>query len=311
MFRQARFRSFIGSDAADRGQMLFHAKLEPLLLEKVNEALAKDPALQPVLQEWLDAIGNFDWATADERRRELTNTKFPAALIGPDDSRLEVGGTIFHTLWKAYSKPDATLPDLNAYMTLSQYQALRRYEFQACKETARYVAKRYVGSGGAGGKRGPDTAIPLTQLVGGVKDDEKDLGGGLHRGTVATFSHDLGKQVERMRRAIDDGWVIHARVLSGYYGGGASHAEAKHSLVVYGHTGDTFEFFDPDVGGSNLARTGFDSLHYDRDANRLSTARTEADFAVYKKPGPEGSGQIHGWQASGVHRYQVTSIETL
>ena len=114
-----------------------------------------------------------------------------------------------------------------------------------------------------------------------------------------------------MKRALDDGWVIHARVLSGVTGGGKSRAEAEHSLVVYGYSGNAFEYFDPDVGGSNVARTGFDRLHYDPKANRFSTAASEADFLVYNPPKDDKSGHIRGYQVSGVHRYQVSSIETL
>jgi hypothetical protein len=128
---------------------------------------------------------------------------------------------------------------------------------------------------------------------------------------VATYGHDLDKQVARMKRAIDDGWVVHARVLSGLYGGGKSRAEAEHSIIVYGYSGDEFEYWDPDVAGSNLALSGFDRLFYDRDANRLSTATSEAELPVYERSGAEGSGQEAGWHTKGVHRYRVTSIETL
>lgn len=182
---------------------------------------------------------------------------------------------------------------------------------QACKVTAARIAKRYIAAGGVGGKRDAGTAIKPTALVASVKDDMTPLAGDLFRGTVASYGADLGKEVERMRRALDDGWVIHARVLSGLYGGGASRAEAKHSIIVFGYEGDTFEYFDPDVGGSNLKYSGFDKLYFDRAANRLSTARSEADFAVYEGDGAAGSNRFYGWQARGVHRYQVTSIETL
>jgi len=35
------------------------------------------------------------------------------------------------------------------------------------------------------------------------------------------------------------------------------------------------------------------------------------DFAVYAAGGDYSTGKVHGWQARGVHRYQVTSIETV
>jgi hypothetical protein len=196
---------------------------------------------------------------------------------------------------------------------MSQYQALRRWEMQACKATATRIAKRYIAAGGVGGERSAATAIKPTQLVASVKrDSHTHLGGNLWRGDVASYSNQLAAEVGHMREALDDGWVIHARVISGIEGAGKSGAEPEHSLIIFGYDdARTFEFFDPDVSGSNLARTGFEKLYYDPDAKRLSTARTEADFGAYAEEGPAGSDHHHGWHAHGVHRYQVVSIETL
>jgi hypothetical protein len=308
------FASKVGKEAVALGQMLFHAKLGQVVLPKAIAIIEKRPELVPIWNEWMGAMDSVNWKTADAARkalRELAPDGPLAALHGPDDARLEAGGAIFEKLWKAYEKPDAPFPDLSAYATLSHYQALRRWEMQACKVTAARIAKRYIAAGGVGGRRSADTAIKPTALVAGVKHDRTHVGGDRYRGDVATYSSKLADEVDKMRRALDDGWVIHARVLSGIEGGGASGAEAEHSLVVFGHEADTFEFFDPDVAGSNLARSGFDKLYFDRTANRLSTARTEADFGVYAEEGPDRSGHHHGWHAHGVHRYQVTSIETL
>jgi hypothetical protein len=307
-WREARFRSMIGSEAARLGQMLFHVKLADLLFPKVNAAIAETPALAGAWDDFVAAIGVGKWKEADAARAELKDTKFPAALLGPDDARLEVGGKIFETLWKAYASPTAAFPDLTPYVTVGHYQALRRWELQACKRTAHEIAKRYIAAGGAGGKRAPGTAIRLTPLVAGVKTDKTPLGGDLYRGTVATYSSELGKEVERMKRAIDDGWIVHARVLSGIVGGGKSRAEPEHSLLVYGYSGTAFEYFDPDVAGSNVQMTGFDRLYYDATANRLSTAQSEAEFGAYAYT---KDGHISGYQADGVHRYQVSSIETV
>jgi hypothetical protein len=312
--REARFRSLIGSEAATKGQFLFNGKVAELLYPKVDAALTNEPALREIFAEWEAAVfpekTRPDYAKADAARAELKDTKFPADLLGPDDARLEVGARVFETLWKAYSDPKKGFPDLTPYVNLAHFQALARYELIACKRTATLIAGRYVAGGGGGGTRSAGTAIKPTQLIGSVKTDMAVFGGDLSLGTVATYSGELGKEVERMKRAIDDGWVIHARVLSGIEGGGKSRAETEHSIIVYGYSGNAFEYFDPDVGGSNVATTGFDRLHYDAKANRLSTAASEADFAVYAHRTNE-PGHIRGYQVSGVHRYQVSSIETL
>jgi hypothetical protein len=313
--RKARFRALIGSEAAAKGQFLFNGKVADLLYPKVNAAIANEPALAEIFAEWQAGMwpdkGRPDYAKADAARAELKDTKFPAELLGPDDARLEVGARVFETLWKQYSDPKKGFPDLTPYVNLAHFQALARYELIACKRTAALIAGRYVAGGGNGGSRSAATAIKPTQLIGSVKTDMAVFGDDLALGTVATYSGTLGKEVERMKRAIDDGWVIHARVLSGIEGGGKSRAETEHSIVVYGYSGNEFEYFDPDVGGSNVAQTGFDRLHYDPKANRLSTAASEADFAVYAHYKDAVPGHIRGYQASGVHRYQVSSIETL
>jgi hypothetical protein len=315
-FDEEIFRAKAGPEVVELGQMVFGSYLLDALVPKVKKQLEVTPQYRDKLNEHMVACGNNDegyinWAAADKARADLKAAGFPAALLGPDSASLEAGGAIFEKLWAAYADPQAPFPDLSPYATISQYQALRRWEYQACKATALKVAKRYVAAGGAGGKRSATTAIKATALVGGVKTDLKPLASGLVRGTVASYSSSLSEDVGRMKRALDDGWVIHARVLSGVEGGGASRAEAEHSLVVFGYDGDAFEFFDPDVAGSNLARSGFDKLYFDRGANRLSTARTETDFAVHGEGGDYATGKVHGWQTSGVHRYQVTSIETV
>jgi len=308
------FRSKIGEEAAGLGQMLFHSKLGQVLFPKARAEVDKRPELVPIWNEWVTGMNAFNWKTADNARkalRELAPDGPMGAFHGPEDARLEAGGAIFEKLWKAYESPNASFPDLAPYMTLGHYQALRRWEFQACKVTATRIAKRYIAAGGVGGKREAGTAIKPTPLVASVKWDDTAVGGDRYRGGVASYSSKLGEEVAKMRRALDDGWVIHARVLSGLEGGGKSGAEAEHSLIVFGYAGNTFEFFDPDVAGSNVARSGFDKLYFDPVANRLSTASSEADFGVYDAEGLAGSNRHHGWQASGVHRYQVSSIETL
>ena len=315
--REARFRALSGKEAAAKGQFLFNGKVAELLYPKLNASVANEPALAAIVDEWeagvFPAEGRRDYAKADAARAELKDTKFPAELLGPDDAKLEVGARVFETLWNTYKDPKKGFPDLTPYVNLAHLQALARYELIACKRTATLIASRFVAGGGSGGTRSAATAIKPTPLIGGVKTDESIVRDDLSRGTVATYSAELGKEVQKMKDAIDDGWVIHARVISGVTGGGASKREAEHSLIVYGYSGNAFEYFDPDVGGSNVAKTGFDRLYYDPNpkAPRLSTAASEADFLVYNPPQGDASGHIRGYQASGVHRYQVSSIETM
>ena len=199
--REARFRSLIGSAAAEKGQFLFNGKVAELLYpegrrrarERAGPAPRSSRSGRPALPE----KGRPDYAKADAARAELKNTKFPAELLGPDDARLEVGARVFETLWKAYSDPKKGFPDLTPYVNLAHFQALARYELIACKRTATLIAGRYVAGGGGGGTRSAGTAIKPTQLIGSVKTDMAVSGNDLSLGTVATYSGELGKEVER------------------------------------------------------------------------------------------------------------------
>src|SRR5829696_2837362 len=119
------FRSKIGAEAAQLGQMLFHAKLGQALFPKARAEVEKRAELVPIWNEWVNGMNAFNWKTADNARkalRELAPDGPLAAMHGPEDARLEAGGAIFEKLWKAYESPNAAFPDLGPYMTLGHYQ---------------------------------------------------------------------------------------------------------------------------------------------------------------------------------------------
>jgi hypothetical protein len=125
-------------------------------------------------------------------------------------------------------------------------------------------------------------------------------GGGRVRGDEVVYRSDLATTVEQLRTAIKDGWVVHARVVSGIYLDRAAKGtpNEEHSLLIVGVSGDVFEYLDPDVSGASHPSRSFNKLHFDPAANRLSTAPDDAGFLV----GDDG------FQADGVHRYQVVRL---
>jgi hypothetical protein len=110
-----------------------------------------------------------------------------------------------------------------------------------------------------------------------------------------------------MARALDDGWTIHVRVLSGSVG-----SDEEHSVLVIDHyDAKSFFFFDPDVGGSNVYNPGYDRLYFDKDANLLTTARDKSDLAVWAADVGKDAGAFEGWHvSSGRHRYQAMRLWT-
>ena len=127
-----------------------------------------------------------------------------------------------------------------------------------------------------------------------------------------------------MKAALDGGWVLHVRVVSG---GGAKtpHPQpigpgvfpprapadpTEHSLLIIGYRGNGFVVSDADPHGEQKdARldTGFTTIYFDSGSNRLSTAPDEASFPVVNGLDDHGGPALGDFQVDGHHRYQVWS----
>lgn len=240
-------------------------------------------------------------------------------LMGdPAETGIGFGGALYLNLWKEYGKPGAATPDVSKHLSYAKLAGLRIYENIACKETTeRLGAKAGAGRGGEG-RRTPGTAIAKgTSIASDIKRDSA-RSNDLTRGDVVVYGkEDLGKWVERMRKALDDGWTVHARCISGTHGGGTSGRDPDHSILIYGYGGTEFYFFDPDVGGTGGLTPGWGRIHYDADAGHLSTAKTESDFRTYSystdaaRAAGSAADRPSDYQASGLHRYQVKEIWTM
>jgi len=129
----------------------------------------------------------------------------------------------------------------------------------------------------------------------------------------------VGAAVAQMRRALDDGKTVHARVLSGIGYGIAKTATGattssptakpipigkppeEHSLLIIGYDGDKFVFNDPDPNSSNIFEAGFGLLTFDSANGRLSTAESGTDMVV----------SAAGLHANGDRRYQIISVTSV
>jgi hypothetical protein len=329
----ADFAKLLGDQAVTFGQFAF------------THALARglDKAMEPHLRElreedrtwlrsWLD-YWEANTAAGDDKGAANAVTKIKTAmqdrgeagagiikLMGdPAETGIGFGGALYLKLWKEYGKPGAATPDVTKHLTYAKLAGLRIYENIACKETTeRLGAKAGAGRGGEG-RRTPGTAIAKgTSIASDIKRDDA-RSNDLTRGDVVVYGNDLGKWVKRMREALDDGWTVHARCISGTYGGGKGGRDPDHSILIYGHGGtDTeFYFFDPDVSGTGGLTPGWGRIHYDADAGHLSTAKTASDFSTYWYSTDAGheagsaAGRESNYQASGLHRYQVKEIWTM
>lgn len=140
-----------------------------------------------------------------------------------------------------------------------------------------------------------------------LASDRRYLGDVIYQRTVATV-------VARMRTALDEGQMLHARVLTGGSYGTARptpltldglnqimdpRPPEEHSLLIFGHDGaDTFVFHDADAGASHSPEDGFGLLFHDPTRGALGTAATSSDLRV----------TADGRHARGDKRYQVLRV---
>lgn len=313
-------RTALGSDFASRGQFLLSGAIAGALHTEFakldTERWSNDAERLEVVGAWNEfttALYAGRYKQATELRKELATTIKDASssekariekFVG---SEADAGYGVAAGNWSKLWRDKTAKLDHSKMVTTAHLLAWRRWEAQACTATADAAARRWVASGKRAGKRSPGTAIaPPLQLSAGKTFSKKSTSPGMALGDVLTYTDQLSAQVARMKRALDDGWFVHTRVLSGILAEGKEIEE--HSLLIMGYDGDVFHYFDPDIGGSNNhSHIGFDRLFFDREANRLSTAYRESFLPAYHDP----KVGHYGWQASGTHRYQVARVWTV
>jgi hypothetical protein len=320
---RSHFAEAIDPDVAAAGQfqftMLIATPVAAVFDGLDKEKWTEDGERQTVVELWksysedLFSYGNYK--SADSTRKILSEfvrgAKSPEAAklvpyLGTDaDSSYGAAAKIFQEHWKGGKGK----PDVSKRRTLAHLFAFRRWEAQACKQTATNAANRYGASGKAGGKRSPATSIPETALTVKKTSNPKATGWKEWLGDVFTYRDDLPAIVAKMARALDDGWTVHVRVLSGSVG-----KDEEHSVLVIGHyDARVFFFYDPDIGGSNIYTPGWDRFYFNKDDNLLTTAQDRNDLRVWSENvgGGRGLGAFEGWHASGGrHRYQAMRLWT-
>ena len=230
----------------------------------------------------------------------------PMLKLMGDGTKHGTGGTLFAELWKRYHDTDA-VPDFEAdgFLRVDVLHALSLIEPSMCLSTANEVVELFYARGGfPGTARAKGTNMPPSSTSSHVVTAEPKTDPYPKLGDIAIGGKNLPGVLATLRTALDDGHVVHARVLSGIYGPGD-----EHSLIILGHTGNGFAFWDPDSSQSATPETGFGNLFFFDDSGsgaqtsglHFSTAGNAAELPVSSEGGMHVS-------PSSQHRYQVLRL---
>ncbi|MEG4534872.1 DUF4157 domain-containing protein [Microcoleus sp. D2_18a_D3] len=235
----------------------------------------------------------------------------------------QTGRDIYNKLWGQLQQTDR-IPNLDQYLSLPTLGAIWTWENQACGFTGNQVANRFTNKGGAkknnpDAKRQDSTRVSTSGFASSGERDMRKLSNDFRLGDTLK-QNGVGAKVPQMQKALDDGWILHARVLSGIDYGHGEHATAfdeqeaegkppkqpqpigsppeEHSIMLIGYDGDKFVFWDPDSASSNNPVPGFGCLTVSE--SMFSTAKNKADLPVDKE----------GNHNSGQHRYQIINVSS-
>jgi len=224
----------------------------------------------------------------------------------PPGKAFEMGMQVYKPLWDKWIESKA-FPDVADAANAYKCCYLRMADQWACEPTTRKLPGLFDAQS-PGRAKDPKFAFGRTKLATGTKVTRgpvPDGRGGTRQAVVdeqVIYRSDLAAWVERMRLAIDNGWFIHVRVLSGVAMDYTAQPEnAEHSLLVVGYRGNEFMCSDADPGGEGREhlKVGATSLFY--SAGSLATAI-----------GPAREVDLRGFQKSDRHhRYQAWSVETI
>lgn len=322
---EAVFRDRVGgTDVSRRGQMMWGVVLYPAVTAALNAAVDAFPTAErtrlrpPALSVLAATVDPDQDKPALEKQLAAELNKSPsksaaqrlhALALNRAHASKEAGLELWVKLQTQF-RATRSIPDVTAHATVGRMIGLRLWENLACYLTADALAALFYDAGGFGHAPDKRKAILPTTISAGVTRNRATGTGGNDAvlGDVVTYKPSLPKTMEKVYAALDDGALVHARVLSGVSGPGE-----EHSIVLIAHSGDVIRFADPDAAGGEESGRGFGNLYFDRGANRLSTAAQTAELPVWSRDDDQAAPVHHdGWHASKqVHRYQVLRLWTI
>jgi hypothetical protein len=215
------------------------------------------------------------------------------------------GAELDAKLWR-YRNTKDLIPELRPYRSLLVLNRLHDAEAIACGKAANLVTSRFLSHGGFSDED-PDKQRDVKGLKGksysiasGItRSDNEEKQGALtfYWGDEVHYGGSLGSALADVKRALDAGFVVKARVVSGVGVTGPVRLHTEHSIVIIGYDKDLFVFWDPDSQQSTMPQAGFGYLF--NSGKRFGTAGGDESFRVDADGNHAGGGQ---------HRYQIVTL---
>jgi hypothetical protein len=317
------------TNVTDRGQFFWSTQFTASILDQID-ALRSVPGAGDFADKAFDAVvavSQRDAASAKrgaqliaELRQIAVTTTSPGksamlALVKPAPL---AGGVMEALLWSSLNKrADNTIPpEFASFRSIPALATLKKFDRQGCGTHAITMANRLKQKGGVVPRNPSVRPFSATLTTGVVTRDFRPLASvpGFHRGDTVQQTG-ATSAADQMRRALDAGQVVHARVLSGVGIGSAkvppnpnakpvtfsTSVPEEHSLLIIGFDSNAFVFNDPDAAVSHHPEHGFGLLFLSGD--RLTTA--PADIPAAAGVNEEGK------HVDGEKRYQVLTLSSL
>lgn len=304
----------------ETGQFYWTNQLEASIRASYQAILADaswDPSEKLALQTALDEVTS----AILQRRRDtgdVTNaaTRAIRASKNPLKSKLQAlfwatsglsGKEVSQLLWQNRNSKEI-IPPLKRYSNFPMLMKVYSAESVACGAVADIAIRRFASHGGftdidpAMDRKDKTLKGKSFYVATGIKrhnDVSHEGSMDYYKGDEVLYGGSLASAVAEVRRALDAGFLVHARVVSGVgVGGDRPVLKTEHSIVIIGYDGpNLFVFWDPDANSSTMPRQGFGYLFHSQ--GRFGTPGDDQSFRVDAAGDHAGGGQ---------HRYQIVSM---
>ncbi|MFT3947200.1 MAG: hypothetical protein QM763_09530 [Agriterribacter sp.] len=310
----------------DKGQFFWSELAKELIMKDVLKAFSLLNPIRDKVTDLIAAISNDNGKEVARLMKEIpADIEKSGVANAPDLIKMFLPAIAEDpvSLWITFDKLGHVPSNFEKkHKNFNAFIQLRNAEKTACFSVAEFMRRRFEKEGGftdidssKKGKTKP--SFTVSPFSGGTRNFEWI--GDKTKGDVINYKSGLlSSLITKIKSAIDDGFTVHARVVSGVnFGLGLNErikaAKGKtpvpnpepvtggeeHSLVIIGFDdiSDEFIFWDPDSSVSSFnGKTGFGILHFNN--NRFTTADNNSDLLV----------NADGTHSSGQKRYQVLRV---